>query len=285
MQTKLYPLFCLLGLLLAACQNGNPGDATAATDTTHMQDMAGLADDPAFVAAHPNPDSLSFSARGEMMTFPTPGGGQPGSAYVVRTDGNPDDQYLFVIHEWWGLNDYIKREAERLAASLPNTTVMALDLYDGKVATRQEEAQQFMQAVSEDRGQAIINGALDYVGPDASIGTIGWCFGGGWSLRTAIQAGERAEACVMYYGMPVDDAAALAPLQAPVLGIFASQDGWINTEVVQKFKNLAQATGKDVTVRTFNAAHAFANPSNPDYNGEAAREANALALDFLKEKM
>ncbi len=271
-----------LVLTLAGCAGAPESDASAeAGDTSSMREMA---DDDAFVAAHPNPDSLNFQGKGQMLTFPTPDG-QTGSAYVLTPAQNPDNEYLFVIHEWWGLNDYIKREAERLFESLPNTTVMALDLYDGQVATNQQQAQQYMQAVSDERARAIINGALARAGNDADISTIGWCFGGGWSLRTAILAGDRAEATVMYYGMPVEEASALAPLDAPVLFIHASKDQWINDQVVQNFKNLAQATGKALTVRSFNADHAFANPSNPQYDAEATRQANELVLAFLRENM
>ena len=275
-------LWCLV-FTLAGCSAGSQtAEAGAeAGDTSSMNEMS---NDPAFVNAHPNPDSLSFQGRGQMVTFPTPDGGT-GSAYVLQAAENPDNQYLVVIHEWWGLNDYIKREAERLYESLPNTTVMALDLYDGQVATNQQQAQQYMQSVSDARARAIINGALARAGDDADISTIGWCFGGGWSLRTAILAGDRAEAAVMYYGMPVEEASALAPLDAPVLFIAAAKDQWINEQVVQNFQNLARATGKELTVRSFNTDHAFANPSNPAYDAQATREANELALAFLREHM
>ncbi len=283
-----FKLLLLLPVLAFAC--GQPtatdeatADATTA-DSTAATSMAEMADDPAFVAIHDNPESIDFTASGEMITFPTPDGAT-GSAYALMAD-EPTTDYLFVFHEWYGLNDYIKQEAERLFASLDATNVMAIDLYDGNVATNREEAQRYMQGMEEARGKAIINGALQKAGPEARIGTIGWCFGGGWSLKAAILAGERANAGVMYYGMPVTEADALAPLAAPVLFIYGTQDEWINENVASSFQDLAAETGKQVTVQAYDGQHAFANPSQQSsYNQEAAKAANQLALNFLQEPL
>jgi carboxymethylenebutenolidase len=83
----------------------------------------------------------------------------------------------------------------------------------------------------------------------------------------------------------VEKANELAPLQADVLGLFAKQDDWINEKVVGKFEALAKATGKNLEVHWYNAAHAFANPSGQRYNQEAAQQANKLALDFLRKHL
>lgn len=282
-----YWKLCLLPFLLAlACGEpaGTDGAEEPMTDSTEATSMAEMADDPAFVAIHDNPESIDFTATGEMVSFSTPDG-QTGSAYALMAD-EPTDDYLFVFHEWYGLNDYVKREAERLFASLDATNVMAIDLYDGQVATNREEAQQYMQGMQEERGKAIIRGALSKAGADANIGTIGWCFGGGWSLKAAILAGEQAAAAVMYYGMPVTEAAALEPLAAPVLFIYGKQDEWINENVAASFSDLAREAGKTVTVQAYDGQHAFANPTQQSsYNKEAAREANTLALRFLREHL
>ncbi|PHN04020.1 dienelactone hydrolase family protein [Flavilitoribacter nigricans] len=275
-------LFMLLlgSFALVSCNNGGNSDATEESS----DDMAQFADDEEFKEAHPEPEAIEPPANGEMMTFETPDG-KTGSAFAIMPE-NPNGDFLFVIHEWWGLNDHIKWEAGRLFEGLEGVTVMALDMYDGKVATTQDQAGEFMQAVKEDRAQAIIQGALNYAGPEAGIGTIGWCFGGGWSLRTSIMAGDQGKACVMYYGMPVQEADKLAPIEADILGIFAKQDGWITPEVVNKFESLAKATGESIEIHQYDAAHAFANPSNAEaYNEEATAEANALALNFLQERL
>ena len=259
--------------LFAACQSSGG----------EKEGMAKFAEDTAFQAAHASPDSLAFQGKGEMIGFATPDG-KRGSAYSLKS-ATDSKKYLFVIHEWWGLNDHIKKEAERLYDELGDVNVMALDIYDGKSTADPEEAGKIMGEVQEDRAVAIIKGALAMAGQDAKVATVGWCFGGGWSLRSSILAGDRGAGCVMYYGLPVEKADQLAPLKADVLGLFAKKDGWINEPVVQGFENLAKATGKKLEVHWYDADHAFANPSNPNYDQEAAGEANALALAFLKEHL
>lgn len=273
-------LILLMGTLaLSACNNQSTSDSSK----TASDDMAQFADDQEFQAAHNKPETIDTPTDGEMMTFETPDG-KTGSAYAIVPE-NPNGNFLFVIHEWWGLNDHIKQEAGRLSKGLEGVTVLALDMYDGKVATTQEQAGEFMEAVSEERAQAIIKGALAYAGEEAKIGTIGWCFGGGWSLRASIMAGDQGEACVIYYGMPVQEADKLAPIEADILGIFAEKDGWITPEVVSKFESLAKATGESIEIHQYDAVHAFANPSNPDYDKQAAQEANAIAMAFLQERL
>lgn len=271
-------------LLLSACGGGEQSDTAETGSEADTAGMAQFADDEKFKAAHGEPTELNFEGRGEMMDYGTPDGARA-SAYTLQAPV-ATDKYLFVIHEWWGLNDHIKAEAERLYDILDSTvTVMALDIYDGQVATTQEEASQLMQGVSNERAQAIIQGAINHAGPDARIGTIGWCFGGGMSLQASILAGDQGAGCVMYYGMPVEEKEAIEPLSADILGIFARQDGWINEEVVNNFKQLCEETGKDLEVHWFDAAHAFANPSNPDFDAEAAQKANNLAWEFLEERL
>jgi carboxymethylenebutenolidase len=271
--------YLLIGLLSwSACNTSGSNNEDTASD-----DMGQFADDTAFQAAHDTPEAIDTPTDGSMMTFPTPDG-KSGSAYALVPE-KPGGNFLFVIHEWWGLNDHIKQEAGRLFNSLGDVTVLALDMYDGKVATSQEQAGEFMQAVTEDRANAIIQGALNYAGEDAGIGTIGWCFGGGWSLKASILAGDQGKACVIYYGMPVQEADKLAPIEADILGIFAEQDGWITPEVVSKFESVAKATGENIEIHQYDAVHAFANPSNPKYDKEKADEANAIALNFLQARL
>jgi carboxymethylenebutenolidase len=218
-----------------------------------------------------------------MTSFKTSDGGQ-GSAYAVVA-AKPTKKYLFVVHEWWGLNDYIKQEADRLQKELGNVNVLALDLYDGQVASKREDAAKLMGGVKEERVRTIIEGALEHAGEDARVATIGWCFGGGWSLQSSILAGFRAAACVMYYGMPEKEVEKLKHLNAPVLGIFATKDAWITPQVVKEFEAAMKKAGKKLTVRSYNADHAFANPSNPNFDKEATGKAHAEAIAFLKKHL
>lgn len=270
-------LFSIISLFLFSCGETQPKEK----DSTEK--FAENAKDKDFQNKHETPVQLDFNPKGVKLEIPTLDG-KMANAYLL-TAKEESKNYLFVIHEWWGLNDHIKKEAERLRDILPNTNVMAIDLYDGKVATDPKQAGEFMNAVSTERATAIIEGAIASIGKDAKVATIGWCFGGGWSLKTSIMLGKQGAGCVIYYGMPVDNAKDLVPLEADVLGIFAKKDGWITPEVVDKFDALAKATGKNFTFKQFDAEHAFANPSSPRYVEAAAQEANAMALDFLKKRL
>lgn len=270
-------LLLLLALFVGACSDTASSEAEGQGD-----DMGQFADDENFKDKHEQPAQINFDPAGEMVTFSTPDG-KEGSAYYLPAS-EESTKYLFVIHEWWGLNDITKMEADKYATALENVHVMALDLYDGKSTSNPDEAGKLMQSVQEDRVKAIINGAIAKAGEEAKIATIGWCFGGGWSLRSAILAGDQGIGCVMYYGMPVQKADQLQPLETDILGIFASKDEWINEKVINDFEALCAATGTKIETHWFDADHAFANPSNPSYNEEAAQKANQLALDYLKGK-
>ena len=265
-------------ILSASAQEGITLCGPVAENTAAF---AQLADDPSFRNVHPNPEAyVHTDAAGEMITFSTPDG-KEGSAYAIQADGN-SDKYLLVIHEWWGLNDHIKHEADKLYGDLDGVNVLALDLYDGPVATDREKASQLMQSIKTERAQAIINGAIAHAGSEADIATIGWCFGGGWSLQATILANKQAAGGVMYYGMPVKEMSEIKKIDADVLGIFGSQDGGITPEVVNTFEKQMKEAGKEITVEMYNAAHGFANPSNPKYDEEATKDAYAKTLTFLK---
>ena len=252
--------------------------------TTSTEKFAMLSENEAFVSFHLNPLPLNFTAeKGKMITFDCDDG-KKGNAFEVKSD-SASDKWLIVVHEFWGLNDYIKREAETLAGELPGLNVLAIDLYDGQVTDVREKAVEIMESVKENRARSIIDGAIKYAGPNAKIGTIGWCFGGGWSLQASLMAGKQAVACVIYYGYPETDTSKLSQLNAGVLGIFATEDKWITPEVVKTFEENMKAAGKKIVVKNFAADHAFANPSNPNYDKVAAGTAHSLAVGFLRSKL
>jgi len=274
--------YLLLTLVLFATY-GQAQQPSCCTMTTSNR-FALLADEESFRASHADPLPFEYlSSRGKMITLKT-GSGGPANAFEIKSEKSTRN-FLLVIHEWWGLNDYIKQEAEKLQQELGNVNVLAVDLFDGKVATTADDAARYMKEASEKRIVSILKAALAYAGKDARIETIGWCFGGGWSLQTSILAGAQGTGCVMYYGMPEQDTTKIKALKAPVLGIFASKDEWITPEKVSSFVTLMKKNGKDVQVQTFTADHAFANPSNPNHNKEAAAEAHRMAVSFLKEHL
>lgn len=263
---------------------GQAKKITVCHDPSATQRFAMLASDKKFVIAHANPRPYHFqSSIGKAITYKT-ADGKDANAFELKAK-KPTNNWLLVIHEWYGLNDFVKHESEKIYNDLGNVNVLDLDLYDGKVATTREDAGKYMQSVKEDRAQAIIKGAIAYAGPNAHIATIGWCFGGGWSLQASLLAGQQDVACVMYYGMPEQDLNKLKTLHADVLGNFANKDGFITPKIVAKFDENMKAAGKKLELHQYDADHGFANPSNPIYNSEATKDAYEHTIAFLKPRL
>ncbi|GDX52431.1 carboxymethylenebutenolidase [Bacteroidota bacterium] len=244
--------------------------------------MVAFANDPSFISAHESPLPFNYvEAAGKMISFPT-SDGKNANAYEVKAS-TPTNNYLFVFHEWWGLNDYIKQRADDLQKSIGNVNVIAIDIYDGRVTSNADSAGSFMSQLKDVRIENIINAAITSVGKNARIATIGWCFGGGLSLKGTSLAGKQAVGCVLYYGMPITDVNKLKELNCDVFGIFGTRDKWISPEVVAQFEKDMKSAGKILTVKNYEADHAFANPSNPHFDKVSAADANANALEFLKK--
>ena len=169
----------LLGALLLFTSHA--GKAQSCCTKPTGKGMKLLAMNKSFKAAHEAPLPFSyFAEKGAMVSFKTVGG-TDGNAFYVPGD-EQTDKVLIVVHEWWGLNDYIKREAERWQKLLGGkVAVYAVDLYDGKVATSPDEAGKLMGGLDAKRGEAILAGLIKKIGSGKSIATIGWCMGGTWS--------------------------------------------------------------------------------------------------------
>jgi carboxymethylenebutenolidase len=245
-----------------------------------VQEFSMFANDQKFQAAHPSPLPTELLADGEWISFPVANGAD-GKGYLVRAK-RKTDKYLLLFHEWWGLNDYIKNEAAMWSKDL-NINVLALDLYDGKVAANAEDAGKMMQGNDAARSAAIITAAAKHLGEKADFRTMGWCFGGGWSLQATLLLQKKSKACVMYYGMPEKNIEKLKTIAAPVLFVHATQDQWINNEVVATFESNMNAAGKKLQVSRFDANHAFANPSSPRYNEPSAKASRKVVKAFLKK--
>jgi carboxymethylenebutenolidase len=278
-------IFILVSIFLVKMYQPEVGQETSAIPLcyTPANDMSALAANPDFQMLHEAPVPFHYQGAGETVTFPTPDG-KTGSGFLLKS-AKKSDKWLFVYQEWWGLNDHIKQEAAKLHKDLGDVNVLALDMYDGKVGTTREEAGKLMQGAAADRLAAITKGGVQYVGSNAKIASIGWCFGGMLSLQNAIAGGKQVVGCVMYYGRPEADVEKLKSLDTDVLGIFGSQDQGIPPAAVAKFEEDMKTAGKKVTIKMYDAVHAFANPSNPKYDAAAAADAYKLSLDYLKKKL
>lgn len=264
---------------LAACQSDgdyademrrqHDGDAPEATG------MAAGADSGAVVT-----ESVAYATvDGETVT-----------GYLARPEGvEAGLPGVLVIQEWWGLNANIEAMARRLAEQ--GYAALAVDLYRGQVATTPDSAMAYMRAAMG-REDALVDNlrqAHAYLADDLGaprVGSVGWCFGGMWSLRTALALPDRLDAAVVYYGQPVTDPDRLAVLSMPVLALFGGADSSIPADTVAAFEAALQEAGVPHTVRTYpGAQHAFANPSGRAYNPAAAEDAWAQTTDFLAQHL
>jgi carboxymethylenebutenolidase len=237
------------------------------------------------MASEPHPlDPNPPKPQGSMITLLQPGG-VSAQAYVARPKQGVRGAIL-VIHEWWGLNDWVKAQADAFANQ--GYLALAVDLYGGKVATTREEAVKLVQGFDPSHGAAVETAGVQWLrqaAPGKKLATIGWCFGGGQSLLASLNNAPDVSATVIYYGMPVTDVARLKTLRGPVLGIWGKKDGSITPDKVAAFDKALTEAGVKHSFHSFDANHAFANPSGGAYNPPAAEEANALTKKFLADTL
>ncbi len=228
--------------------------------------------------------ATAATAAEQMVTFRS--GDEQASGLLATPEGKGPFPALVVIQEWWGLNDWVKGQARALAKE--GYVALAVDLYRGKVATKQEDAHQLMMGTPPDRAVRDLRAAFAYLQAHPAvkkdrIGAVGWCMGGGYTLRLATLEPTLA-AAVAYYGAPPTDPAAIAAIQAPVLGSFGAEDKGPTPDQALAFEAAMKKAGKTIDVKVYpGAGHAFANVNNPwgGYRKEAAEDAWARTTAFL----
>lgn len=237
--------------------------------------LATLLADPARVA--------KAAASLQTVTATTPSG-RSISAALALPDTRPAAAVM-LVHEWWGLNDQIKSVASELANQ--GWLGLAIDLYNGKVASKPEEAEPLMKAVVPTEASETMSTWVDWLRkhPDCNgkVASIGWCFGGGMALQAGLD--RPLDATVVYYGNVARTADELKALKGPVLGQFANQDQWINPQMVDGFEAAMKQAGKVLEVHRYDANHAFANPTGENYHANDARAAWDRTVAFLKSTL
>jgi carboxymethylenebutenolidase len=225
----------------------------------------------------------SGSPKSEMVTFKS--GDETISGFLALPSGAGRHPGIVAIHEWWGLNDWVKEEAQKFADL--GYVVLAPDLYRGKVATDPNEAHELMRGMPQDRAIRDLKAAFDYLAarPDVNsskVGSIGWCMGGGLSLQLAIHE-PRLAACAVNYGAMPTDANDINQIKAPVLGNFGAEDRGITPAAVDAFQKAMQAGGKSIDVKVYpGAGHGFENPNNKDaYRPDATADAWTRIVAFF----
>jgi len=208
------------------------------------------------------------------------------NGYLVKPTVDGEYPGVIMIHEWWGLNGNIKEMAQKLASH--GYVVLAVDLYDGKVGTTADEARQLMGSFEQSEWNDNMNTAVSYLEKNytpSSIGSVGWCFGGGQSLNLGLN-NEDMDATVIYYGHLVTEPEELSKIDWPVLGIFAELDQGITPDTVKEFESSLNEVGveNDITIYP-EVNHAFANPSGDRYAPEESKDAWNKTLEFFEQNL
>jgi len=212
------------------------------------------------------------------------------NGFLVTPEGKGPFPAVIVIHEWWGLDGWVKEQARALGKE--GYVALAVDLYRGKVTDKQEEAHQLMSGLPPDRAMRDLKAAFNFLAsrPDVRedrIGAIGWCMGGRYALALATEE-PRLAAVVAYYGAPPTDAAAIAKIKAPMLGNYGAEDKGPSPEQVKAFEAALKKAGKTVDIKIYpGAGHAFANPNNPwgGYREAAAKDAWSRTVAFFAKHL
>jgi carboxymethylenebutenolidase len=187
------------------------------------------------------------------------------SGFLAVPDSPGRHPGVIVIHEWWGLTDWVKVQTEKLADA--GYVALAVDLYRGKIAMTADQAQKLMEGTPRERAVRDLEAGFAFLAarPDvtrAKIGSVGWCMGGEYSFELAENEPKLA-ACVVNYGTPPTDPGAIAKIKAPILGNFGNDDQVIKPAAVRAFESAATRVGKSVDIKIYDGApHAFENQYN-----------------------
>lgn len=229
------------------------------------------------------PARAATAPAGEPVSFQS--GSETVHGFLYKPAGNGPFPAIVVIHEWWGLNDWVKQQAADFAAL--GYVTLAVDLYRGQVATDPEMAHELMRALPQDRGVDYLTSAVSYLKTRKDvqprrIGAVGWCMGGSFAMQLAV-ADPSLRAVAINYGAPESNVNQLKKIHAQILGNFGGLDRGITPADVQTFAEQMQKLGHPVDVKVYpDAGHAFENPNNKaGYKPEDAQDAHQRMVAFF----
>ena len=207
-------------------------------------------------------------------------------AYPERSDRAPA---IIVIHEIFGLTEWEPTVADRLAKA--GYVAVVPDLLSSRFGTTPpatDSARKLIGQLTPEGVGADLDAVFAHVNGLAAvragdIGTIGFCWGGGQSFAYATR-NPRLKAAVVCYG-PAPDSAALARIQAPVLGIYGQNDARINAalpDVERRMRALDKSFEKEIYDST---GHGFLKPGRQGSDGPQVERAWTRILGFYREKL
>jgi carboxymethylenebutenolidase len=221
---------------------------------------------------------------GEMIQFKRPDG-KSCAGYLATPKTGSGAPGFVCIQEWWGLNDQIKKTADRLAEA--GYRALVPDLYRGKVATASDEASHMMANLNfPDAAEQDIRGAVQYLKQNSKkVAVGGFCMGGALTILAAVRVPEMdAGAC--FYGIPDLPITELMKIRIPLTCHFANQDGWITPAKVNDLETALRQSKSKFEIYRYDAQHAFMNESRPQvYDAPSAKLAWDRTLAFLSKAL
>jgi carboxymethylenebutenolidase len=238
---------------------------------------------------------LTDSPRhGEWVDVELPGSDVKIKSYVVYPERKDKAPVVIVIHEIFGMTDWVRAVADQLAAE--GYIAIAPDLLSGKGPNGggtdaftgdkvREAIRTLTPAEVNARLDAVRAYALKLPAAGARSGVVGFCWGGTAVWNYAVHQKDLT-AAVVYYGTGPKDASEYAKIAAPVVGFYGGDDARVNQTVPDSQKSM-EAAGKAFTAHTYDGAgHGFLRQqSGREANAKAAKEAWAVTVAFLKERL
>jgi carboxymethylenebutenolidase len=221
---------------------------------------------------------------GEMVQFKRPDGKMcPGYLAAPKTgSGAPG---FVCIQEWWGINEQIKKTAERLAGK--GYRALVPDLYRGKIAKAADEASHLMANLNfPDAAEEDIRGAVQYLKQSSKkVAVGGFCMGGALTILAAVRVPEMdAGAC--FYGIPDIGPAEIKKIKIPLICHFANRDTHWTPAKANDLEAALKQSKSEFEIYRYDAQHAFMNEARPEvYDAASAKLAWERTLKFLKKAL
>jgi carboxymethylenebutenolidase len=165
-------------------------------------------------------------------------------AFVVYPERKEKTPVVIVVHEIFGLTDWVRGVCDQLAEN--GVIAIAPDLLSGQTYPDVDGARKAISALKDEQVQGDLNATSEYASKiPASNGTLavcGFCWGGGWAFSYA-NLNPALKAAYSFYGPTPDDASKVANISGPVYGFYGENDERIDAGI-PKAEELMKAAGK-----------------------------------------
>ena len=220
------------------------------------------------------------------IEFNRPDGKQERGYLAMPREGEKSPAVV-LIHEWWGLNDQVKRTADRLAEE--GFRVFVPDLYRGQHAKIGDVAAATALMSKLDMDDAVaqtVRGAVQHLkqrgGGNTRVAILGFCMGGAVAIKAAVEVRE-LDAAISFYAVKPNEIADVRNIRIPFQAHVSRVDEFTPQQQIDAFEKNLEAGGVQHDVHRYDAQHAFMNEQRPDkYDAVAAKTAWDRAVRFLE---